>query len=132
MTILVRINFNRMECTFPIIKLFSGLEDDSVDRSRPTVQHIASTDHRIKFRVVELKPKRNLSEAQVVMDPHTLQLQQDTNDDDADVPELDSSGEVNTGGSARRDKGKGVDRGVGEEFAEVQGEASARMEVGDD
>ena len=88
------------------------LEDDVANVSPSFVQHIANTEHRIKFRAVELKPKADQQEAQVTIDLRTQQQRQselpshenvhnntDAGDTDVNVPSVGSN------------KGKGVERG---------------------
>lgn len=96
------------------------LEEDAATASAPTIEHIASTERRIKFREVELKPKIQLEEAQPSVDPEKSHVQPNDLEDDGAVShpvptiaitQVGDDTEEETQARRRIEKGKGVERG---------------------
>jgi len=103
--------------------LFAEGNDDD-DRSRKHVRHLANTEHRVRFREVELKAKKPPSEAEqpIVQEDTTAMLQTDV----AAVKAGRGRGRVKG-----RSRGKGRGRGAAGRDADEVGQDAAGSDAMD-
>jgi hypothetical protein len=99
---------------------------DDVERSRRSIAYVATTDKRIRFREVQLVPKKNEPEGQDIVDHSGSEVE---HFDVASVADAKASGKGQS--TKRQSKGKGKGKATSSTKSKEKGKAKGKGKAKD-